>query len=60
MDDYMAKVLTLQDEQLAMIAVLREQLLHYRLSQANVRLKHSAGNDLVAVDVDGSFEDLRD
>lgn len=60
MDEYIEKVRTFQDEQLAMITILREQLLQYRLSQANVRPTHEGGNDMIDVDVDGSFEDLRD
>jgi kinesin family member 2/24 len=71
-DQYVDKLLTIQNEQLAMIAILRERLLQCRLIQANI------GSDQVAVrdatttnnkhnhlglddlDAEDSFEDLRD
>jgi hypothetical protein len=54
LDGYLAKVLTLHDEQLAMVMLLREQLLQFRLAQAE-----RAGSDRRYLE-DDSFEDLRD
>lgn len=61
LDEYIAKVHAIQDEQLAMISILREQLLQYRLSQANIGHAHGhVGSTVIDVDADDSFEDLRD
>ena len=68
LDEYMSKIHTLQDEQLAMITLLREQLLQYRLAQASVGVAQSSPQrDMRAIimansteEGDDSFEDLRD
>ena len=66
LDEYMGKMHSLQDEQLAMITLLREQLLQYRLLvQASPGVAAQSGSgmqEIVASTADGddSFEDLRD
>jgi kinesin family protein 2/24 len=62
-DLYMAQVQTIQEEQLAMITLLREQLSQYRMSMGNPNRRSRAENDLqdlLGVALNDSYvEDLR-
>lgn len=62
LNEYMSQIYSLQDEQLAMITLLREQLLQYRLNQAGMACTNIQDmRDFASVtEDDESFEDLRD